>query len=371
MKNLFLITVLPLFFISCKNDLQKLKSERESITTQISKLNEELLKVNEKIAAMEKSDTRETITPYTISAIPFQHKLSIQSNVTTEQDVLIYPEFPGTIIWQVREGQKVQKNQVLANVNDGGLASQLKQAQIQTDLAKTAYERQSRLWNEDKIGSEIQYLQAKTNYEAAVKSVSAIESQLSKTKVRAPFTGTIDNLLIQTGQAVAPGMPLAKIVSLGNLKVTADVSEQYISMIKIGTVVNIEIPALNKIIQGKVARISNSINPSNRTFAVEIPLNNADNLIKTNMSVKLEIIDYQNSNALSIPNKAIHTNSKGEKFVYVLGNINKNNAKALKAIVEVGKSNSEFTEVLNGLKIGDQIIVESSKSVVDNTNVKF
>lgn len=370
MNKYIIVAIIPFFMLSCNDDLKKLKQERSNLTKEVVKLNGEIEVINERIAKMEKQDIRETIIPYTVAAQPFQRGISIQSNVSTEQDVVLYPEYAGSISWSVREGQKVGKGQVIANINDGGMTSQLKQAQIQADLAKTAYERQSRLWTQDKIGSEIQYLQSKSAYEASQKSISAIQSQLSRTKVKAPFSGTIDNLIMQSGQAVAPGVPIAKLVSLGNLKVSADVSEQYISQVKVGTLVNIQIPALNKVIQGRVARLSNSINPSNRTFSVEIPINNSDNQIKPNMSVKLDIIDYQ-TNALVVPNKSIGTNAKGEKFVYVLKKINSNKATTSKVVITAGHSNSEFTEVLSGLSAGDKIMMEGSKSVVDNSNVKF
>jgi membrane fusion protein (multidrug efflux system) len=370
MNKYIIAAFISFFMLSCNDDLKELKSERAKLTKEINKLHEDIESINAKIAKLEKTDIRETIVPYTVISQPFQHGISIQSNVSTEQDVVLYPEYAGSITWSVKEGQKVGKGQVIAHVNDGGMASQLKQAQIQSELAKTAFERQSRLWNQDKIGSEIQYLQSKTAYEASQKSISAIQSQLSRTKVRAPFSGTIDNLIMQTGQAVAPGVPIARLVSLGNLKVSADVSEQYISQIKVGTLVNIQMPSINRTVKGRVSRLSNSINPSNRTFSVEVPLTNPDNLIKPNMSVKLEIIDYETT-GISIPNKAIGTNAKGEKFVYILKKMNQNNATASKVIITVGQSNSEFTEVLKGLNIGDKIIVEGSKSVVDNSNVKF
>jgi RND family efflux transporter MFP subunit len=369
MNKLFLVSIIPLFMISCKDDIQKLRAERASLTKEVVKLNTSIEEINEKIAKLEKVDVRETIIPYTISSQPFQRGISIQSNVTTEQDVVLYPEYAGSITWSVKEGQRVSKGQVIASINDGGMSSQLQQVKIQADLAKTAFDKQSRLWK-DNIGSEIQYLQSKTAYEAAQKSISAIQSQLSRTKLKAPFSGTIDNLIMQSGQAVAPGVPIARLVSLGNLKVAADVSEQYISKIKVGTLVNIQIPSLNKLVQGRVARISNSINPSNRTFSVEIPISNSDNQIKPNMSVKLDIIDYQ-TNALVVPNKAIGTNAKGEKFVYTLKKINANKATAYKTIITTGQSNSEYTEVMTGLSAGDKIMLEGSKSVVDNSIVKF
>jgi membrane fusion protein, multidrug efflux system len=369
-KLIILITIIALTSCSNKEDknLKLLTEKRDAISKKIEEQNVELAKVNESIAKLQKVDSRESIIPHTIALQPFQHTIDIQSNVSTEQDVMIYPEFMGTLTWLVKEGQQVSKGQVIASVNDGGMSSQLQQVKIQADLAKTAYEKQSRLWNE-KIGSEIQYLQAKTAYEAAQKSISAMQSQLGRTKIKAPFSGTIDNQMMQSGQAVAPGMPIAKIVNLGNMKITADISEQYITKVKVGTPANINLSTINQVMQGKIARVSNSINPSNRTFGIEIPIPNKGGMIKPNMSAKINLIDYQNANAIVVPNASIQTNAAGEKYVYTLTQINGKSATATKSKIVIGQSNTDFTEVLMGLKIGDVVIKEGSKSIVDKSQI--
>lgn len=371
MKNSISL-ILILVLISCGNkenkNLTALTKKRDELSKSIDKQNTELAKINDEIAKLQKVDSRESIISQTIALQPFQHTIDIQSNVSTEQDVMIYPEFAGTLNWLVREGQQVAKGQVIASINDGGMSSQLQQVKIQADLAKTAFEKQARLWK-DNIGSEIQYLQAKTAYEAAQKSISAMQSQLGRTKVKAPFSGTIDNQMMQSGQAVAPGVPIGKIVNLGNMKVTADISEQYITKVKVGTLVNINIATINQNIQGKITRVSNSINPSNRTFGIEIPVSNQGGMIKPNMSAKINIIDYQNRNAIAVPNASIQTNAAGEKYVYTLSQINGNSALATKSKIVLGQSNSDFTEVLMGLKVGDMIIKEGSKSIVDKSQI--
>lgn len=373
MKNIITLLVL-ITIISCGNkedkNLTALTKKRDELSKNIDKQNTELAKINDEIAKLQKVDNRESIIPHTIALQPFQHTIDIQSNVTTEQDVMIYPEFMGTLTWNVREGQQVGKGQVIASVNDGGMSSQLQQVKIQADLAKTAYEKQARLWNE-KIGSEIQYLQAKTAYEAAQKSIAAMQSQLGRTKIRAPFSGTIDNQMMQSGQAVAPGMPIGKIVNLGNMKVTADISEQYITKVKVGTLVNINLSNINEKIQARIARVSNSINPSNRTFGIEIPISNQNGMIKPNMTAKISIIDYANQNTIVVPNASIQTNAAGEKYVYTLSQINNKSATATKSKIVLGQSNTDFTEVLMGLKVGDIIIKEGAKSIVDKSVVKF
>jgi membrane fusion protein, multidrug efflux system len=373
MKNTFFILLLTIL-IACgaKEDknLTALTKKRDELSKSIEKQNTELAQVNDAIAKLQKVDRRESIIPHTIALQPFQHSIDIQSNVSTEQDVMIYPEFGGTLTWNVREGQQVAKGQVIASINDGGMSSQLQQVKIQSDLAKTAYDKQARLWAE-KIGSEIQYLQAKTAYEASQKSIAAMQSQLGRTRVKAPFSGTIDNQIMQSGQAVAPGMPIAKIVNLGNMKITADISEQYITKVKVGTLVNINLSTINEKMQGRIARVSNSINPSNRTFSIEIPISNRGGLIKPNMTAKINIFDYQNANAILVPNASIQTNAAGEKYVYTLSQINGKSATASKSKIVLGQSNTDYTEVLMGLKVGDVVIKEGSKSVVDKSVVKF
>lgn len=369
-----IIILAVISFIGCNNkeakNLKTLMSQRDELSKTIEKQNTELAKINEEIAKLQKVDSREAIVPFTIAYQPFQHTIDIQSNVTTEQDVMIYPEFAGTLSWNAKEGQQVAKGQVIASISDGGMSSQLQQVKIQADLAKTAFEKQERLWN-DKIGSEIQYLQAKTAYEAAQKSVSMVQSQLGRTKVKAPFSGTIDNQIMQSGQVVAPGVPIGKIVNLENMKVTADVSEQFISKVKTGTMVNISIPNINEKIQGRIARVSNSINSNNRTFSIEIPISNRGGLIKPNMTAKINIIDYQNTNSIVVPNAAIQTNAAGNKYVYTLSQINGHSALATKSMISIGQVNSDVTEVLFGLKPGDIVIKEGSKSIVDKSSVKF
>jgi RND family efflux transporter MFP subunit len=370
-KSIIIFSSIFLILISCKNDnLKELKKQRDEIGKEIDKQNEKLAKVNEEISKIETVVVQEAIIPYTLSSQSFQHAIDIQSNVTTDQDVMIYPEFAGTLNWLVSEGQRVTKGQVIAAINDGGMSSQLQQVKIQADLAKAAFEKQQRLWNE-KIGSEIQYLQSKTAYESAQKQISMMQSQLGRTKVKAPFSGTIDNHMMQSGQVVAPGIPIGKIVNLGNMKITADVSEQYIQKVKTGSLVNISIPTVNQNFQGRISRVSNSINPSNRTFGIEIPIQNRDGMVKPNMTAKISIIDYQNQNTIVVPNAAIQTNAKGEKFVYTLTKINGKSAFAEKTMVSIGQANNEFSEILIGLKVGDIVVKEGSKTIIEGTEVKF
>jgi RND family efflux transporter MFP subunit len=375
MKKNQVIGILMLLLFACNNkkedkNLNEMLKKRDELSKQIEDKNTELNKLIDEIAKIQKIDNHQVIVPHTIVYQPFQHTIDLESTISTDMNVMIYPEFAGSLTWSVKEGQRVSKGQQIASINDGGMSSQLKQVEIQADLAKTSFEKQSRLWNE-KIGSEMQYLQAKSASEGAFKQVAAMKAQMSRTKVLAPFSGTIDQRLMQTGQVVAPGVPIAKIINLDDMKVTADVSEKYINKVKAGTKVNVDLPDIAQKIQGSISRISSSINPSNRTFSIEIPITNKNGLLKPNMSAKISIIDYSKPNAIVVPNSAINTNANGDKYVYTLTNINGKDAVASKSMVTLGTANTDFTEVLFGLKAGDIVIVDGSKTVVDKSSVKF
>lgn len=375
MNKITYLSIILLLALGCNSkkenkNLTALLRQRDAISKSIEKQNTELNTINEEIAKLQNVDNREMVTLQTVSYQPFKHTIEIQSVVSTDQNVMIYPEYAGTIKWHVTEGQKVGAGQVIATISDGGMSSQIQQARIQADLAKTAFEKQQRLWNE-KIGSEIQYLQAKTSYEAAQKQIAAMQSQLGRTKVKAPFSGTIDQITMQSGQVVAPGIPIGKIVNLGNLKVLADVSESYISHIRVGTPVEIELIGLDGKMESKISRISSAINPSNRTFQVEIPLSSRGGQVKPNMTAKLAIIDYRNANAIAVPNLAIQSSASGDKYIYAVTDIHGNSGVVEKSALKLGKSNEEYTEVLHGIGIGDKIIKEASKSVVAGSKVKF
>lgn len=263
----------------------------------------------------------------------------------------------------------VSKGQLLATIDDGGLNQQLSQMETQLALAKTTFERQERLWK-DKIGSEIQYLQAKTNYEAQQKSVNQLKQQLEKTTITAPFSGVIDEILSEQGQVVAPGMnQLFRIINLSNMYVDAEIPENYITNIKVGTKVNVYFPVLNDTIISEVRQVGNYINPNNRTFKIEIAINNQEKMVKPNMTALLSINDYVNDSTLVLPIALLSENAEGEKYVYAIKKDSKNRKYADKRTVTLGKLQNGMVEILEGIKAGDAIIKEGAKLVRNEEQV--
>jgi len=254
----------------------------------------------------------------------------------------------------------------------------LAQLEIQAELAKTTYERQKRLW-EQKIGSEIQFLQAKSNFEAQSRAVDQLKEQFSKTIVRAPFSGTIDDIITEKGNVVAAGQtPLILLVNLNNMYIETDVPESYITSVTKNKEVIVELPVLNKTINTKVRQAGSFINPANRTFKIEVAIPNADKSVKPNLTAKLKINDYSNPKAILIPQSIISENANGEQYVYVIkdlkeniGNTQRKMGTAVRAIIKTGKTQGDIIEVLEGLENGTQIIKEGARSVKEGQIVEL
>ena len=251
----------------------------------------------------------------------FVHSIEIQGNVTTDQDVMVQPQFAGTLSLFVKRGQNVGRGQVIGRVSDGGLRDQYQQAlisvstikaqllaaQSNANLARIAYEKQSALWKQ-KIGSEFQFLQAKTNYEAAQKNISGLQSQvaatqkaadavkanLAKTAIVAPFSGVIDDVITENGQVVSPGTNIVKLISLGTMRVEAKVPETYLAKVQRGTPVKIFLPTLNKTLNSSVRLVGNFIDPATRTFVIEMPVSSDGGVVKPNLLAQVHIQDYVN-----------------------------------------------------------------------------
>lgn len=354
------------------NNLEKIRAKKNLLDEQQQLISSELKQLDAKIKELDPLEKVPLVTTFAAKEVAFTHYLEIQGNVSTKQNLIIYPEFSGVLTQvYVKEGQLVSKGQVLAKIDDGGLSQQLAQLQIQTDLAKTTFDRQERLWNQ-KIGSEIQYLQAKSSYEAQSRAIKQLNQQIEKTVVRAPFSGSIDDVITDQGSVVAPGQSqLFRIVNLKDMYIEADVPERYISDVTSGKEVMVEFPILGKTIDSKVRQAGNFINPANRTFKVEVAIPNYDGNIKPNLTAKLKINDYNNNKAILIPQSIISENAEGEQYVYTITNKNGDKGIAKQVIIETGKTQGDYIEILSGLVHEDEIIDEGARSVKDGQEIKI
>ena len=385
MKHIFSLLIVALLLASCggekkqsieaiiaTNNLEQIRIKRTEVVAKQQEIIEQLKQLDQKIAVLDTTKRIPLISTFIAKADHFDHYLELQGNVSTKKLLTIYPEYSGVLTRvYVKEGQRVTKGQILAKVDDGGMSQQLAQAQIQANLSRTTFERQERLWNQ-KIGSEIQFLQAKSNYEAQAAAVNQMQQQIGKTNVKAPFSGTIDEVMTEQGSVVGAGQTsLIRIVNLDDMYIETDVPERYITDVVKNKIVEVEFPVLGKKIKTKVRQAGDVINPTNRTFRVEIAVPNKDHSIKPNLTAKLKINDYTNENALLIPLSIISENAKGEQYIYVVGEKDNNDeGVANRVIIETGKSQGDLIEVLTGIENDAEIIKEGARTVKDGQTVK-
>ncbi|WP_196885381.1 efflux RND transporter periplasmic adaptor subunit [Aureivirga sp. CE67] len=386
MKKIYSVVLLTALLASCgskdgektvdevikSKDLKEINAKKDAIMKKYDALYTDIAKLEEAVAKLDTVKQHPIVTSYQIKSQEFKHYVDIQGDVQTKENIVIYPETSG-ILRQVlvSEGQKVVKGQTLAIVDDGGLSQQLAQLEVQTALAKTTFERQEKLWNQ-KIGSEIQYLQAKSNYEAQQKAIEQIKIQLAKNTIKAPISGIVDDVITEQGNVVAPGQSqLIRIINLDNMYAKAEVPETYLSKIKKGTEVIVSFPSLGKEVPAKIRLVGNYINPNNRTFTVEVALPNNDHMIKPNLIASLKINDYTNENAIIIPDNIIQENANGEKYIFVLKDKNaKNEANLEKRKIKTGENYNDFIEVIEGVANNEAVVEEGAKSMREGLTVK-
>jgi membrane fusion protein (multidrug efflux system) len=284
---------------------------------------------------------------------PFKHYVEVQASVYGQDNINVNSQMPGVIksIF-VSEGDKVTKGQVLASIDDAVIQQNIMEIQTNLDLAKTLYEKQKGLWDQ-KIGTEVQYLSAKSNYESLQKRLAGVQQQDDMTKIKSPIDGTVDMVSIKVGQSVGPGLPTIQVVNNQQLKVRGFVTEAYIADIHQGDSLLISFPDLQKEIKSVASYVSSAIDPVNRTFTVDVKLPQ-DASYHPNMIAMLKIIDYSKPSSVVIPINLVQNDPTGS-FVFVAVNENGTTV-ARKTLVDVGKIYGGNAEITNGLKPGDKII---------------
>ena len=355
-------------------NLEEIKEKQQALNKEQRALATSLRRLDSAVQASETLRNVPLVSTLELKTTAFEHYLDLQGNVQTKQNILLYPEMAGTLVKvYVKEGQPVRKGQVLAKIDDGGMASGLEQLRTQASLAETTYERQKRLW-EQNIGSEIQYLQTKTNYEATVQAVRQAEAQLAKSTITAPFSGIVDDVLVDEGSTVNPagGTPIIRLVNLSDMYVEVDVPESYLREVTEGKRVELYIPVLGDSMISKVRQTGNFINPANRTFKVEVSVPNTKGQIKPNLTVRVKINDYSNSEAVLVPPGVISENSAGQQYVYVASEIGEDKiAKAEKRVITTGLSQNNQVEVISGIEAGEFIILEGARRVREGQKIEI
>ena len=354
-----------------KGDLETLKKKKKEYVDLMNDLRLDLNEINNGIMLLDENEQIQVISKFNVIEKEFTTYVELQANLKSRKNVVILSEFQGALKnLFVREGQLVKKGELLAEINDSGLKEQLDQMLIQANYTKDNFDRVKRLW-EKNIGSEMQFLKAKSDFETNNKMVEQIRDQLSKTKIYAPFDGEIDEIISNLGSSLVPGSSILRVVNLDIIYAEAQVPEKYVSSIELGTEALVSIPLLNKEVTSKIVQSGNFINPNNRTFRVEAPVENKDKRIKQNLNARIKIKNYSNIKALVVPLRVIREDASGRPFIYKLVETDKKDILlTVKIFVETGANNDEEIEITKGLSIGDIIVLEGANNVEDKQRVR-
>lgn len=354
---------------SAKGDAAKLNNQRDSLTAIITKAEGELAEIDLQLAVLDSSAQWNTVTLIQAGAGQFQHDFNVYGTVKSDQSVTLYPESAGRIQRVVvRAGQKVSAGQVLVELDNSVVQSSLAEIKTQLDLAQTLFDKQKRLWDQG-IGSEVQFLQAKTQLEGLQKRLSTAQKQAAMSTVRAPFAGSVDEVFAKQGEYAAPGMPMARLISTGGLRLELDVPETYITRLKVGQKIALDFNSIGVKTTASISQVGDFINPDSRTFKVSVNLP-SNGQYKPNMMASAQVIDYESNGLLTLPNRLILQDTKGANYTYVFVPAQNGLGKVERRELTIGVSNNDATEVLAGLKVGEQVVDRGIRSVQPGETVK-
>ena len=361
MKKILIASVV-LFLAACGNNPKDKKAQLDKLKKEQADINSKILKLESEIGA--KKEIEKDVTIFEVKATTFKNYIQIQGKVDAEQNVQVSPEAAGVITSIfVKIGQNVSKGQVLAQIDDAVLRQNIAQLQTSLDLATNLFNRQKNLWDQ-KIGTEVQYLNSKTQKEGLERQMSVLRQQASMFKIKSPISGTVDQLDYKIGQAVQPGIPGIRVVNANDLKAKALVSETYAGKITQGDEVLVIIPDASDSVRTKISFAAKIIDPMSRSFSIEVKLPSKSSY-RPNMVSILKIADYVKLNATVVPIKAIQKSEK-EEFLMI-----NDQGKAKRVNVTVGNIYNGDAEILTGIKVGDQVILTGLNGLNDGDTIKL
>lgn len=320
------------------------------------------------------SGTKLLVTVKKMAYETFDHFFMANGTVEAVNDAFISSETGGRIkTIHVKEGQRVKKNQLLVSLNSDVTESAIAEVKTGLELARTVYQKRKGLW-EKNIGSEIQYLEAKTNKESLENKLKTLEAQLDMAKIKAPISGIVDEIFRKEGELSIPGMQLIQLVNLNKIYVNADVSEAYLAKINNDDMVEVTFPSYPELtIETKIHRTGHVVKTSNRTFLVQLLLDNKDEKLKPNMVAVIKIKDFSADSALVVPSIIIKNDLKGT-YLYVIENQAEGKLVARKTYVTPGMSEGSRTMIKeikgNELKPGQQVIIKGYNLVKNGIEVE-
>lgn len=349
-----------------RQELSKLQDEKKNIETRIAELEKE---VNAMAPDTGKTQRQVPVKVETIIPSTFAHYITVQGIVTSDKLAMVSPKIGGTITRvNVQAGDRVSAGQILAEMDNSVALTQLQGLETQYDFAKTVYEKQKRVW-EQQAGSEIEYLRAKNTMESLEKQMATAKEQVDMGRIRAPFAGVVDKVVPKVGESVSPGVEAFRVVNLSNLRVEAKVSESYLGNIQRGDDAQIEFPDMGQQITAKVATVAQAVDNKDRTFTITIPLASSVNFVRPNMISVVRINDVTRDNALIVPLNAVQ-NVEGKNYLYIAEQA-QNGFIARRREVSTGLIYEGKAEILSGLSAGDKVVVLGMTDIEDGDSVNL
>ncbi len=375
MKYTHTVFVLLLLITSCQKkevvseNIQELQTQKSAIKIQIDSLSKKLKSIDEALTKLDKRKKLQVVTVLPVKKGIFKHFIEIQGIVKADKNIEIRPELGGTVkAIYVKEGQRVSRGQTLVQLDDASVKNSIAELNTQLALAKTTFERQERLWKQ-KIGSEMQYLQAKAQKENLENNFASLRTQARKMKIIAPFSGIVDEIFPKNGELTSPQTPVIRLLNLSKVYVEAEVTETYLPTVKIGTEANIYFPSIQKEVNSKIAQVGNYINPDNRSFKTRINISNTDRLIKPNLLADLKILDFK-AEGIIIPSTLVQQDQNGNNYVFVIDAASEGK-KVVKKLVDIGNEYNHEVFISKGLTENDTLINTGARLVKTGETVNI
>jgi RND family efflux transporter MFP subunit len=374
--TLSLIIISGILFSACsgndsdlaqkKQQLKEYKQELSTLEDQIATLEEEIAEEDPSFARLSQKATLVTTIP--VVSKTFEHFVEVRGSVTSRRNITISAEAPGMISsLRATEGESVMKNQILLTQNAETIRRNIQELQTSLELAETRYNRQKNLWDQN-IGTELQYLEAENAVESLKSRISSLQAQLSNYIIRAPFSGTIDEVFVKEGEMAQPGLPMIRLVSLQDMYIEADVSETFLGEFEKGDSVVVSLPSIDKTLKSTISSVGKVINENNRTFKVEVRLPNDMSLLRPNLLAVIKIKDFSKPNALVIPTNLILEDTKGD-YVFITEDSSQEGKIAVKKHINRGMTYKNETVISQGLEGNEMLIDKGFREVAEGVRI--
>ena len=335
----------------------------EAYRAERAKLDQKIKALEARLGKSARTDGSAPVTEFIAKRGPFDHFVVVKGTVESRSSASIAPKTSGQLVsLHVTNGQMVKKGDILAELDAEIIHRGLDEITTQLEFATTLFQKQERIFNQ-KAGSEIQYLQAKTNKEALEKKLASLKEQLALTRITAPVSGYVDGLVPRNGELVMAGMPIMTIVNTSDMRVVADIAETYVNTVSSGDPATVMFAEIGDSVKTRLGNVARNINAVSRTFRVEIPVTTLSAKLRPNSTCNISINDVTTPKAIAIPLEAI-IRQNDKAFVYVISN-----NVATKREIQTGMVSNAMVEVVHGVNDDDHVVVRGATNLAEGQRV--